>query len=247
MKSKYGDPHPCSICMLLMSFGNALVCQRCLHYKNRFGEPRECQNCGQPSAFVKDEESRQKVNGQILCWVCTYNFKLARSREQSEHGSLRKKHSHGHQGRRTEKMYSAALFFICIILSRFRPEGSFAKRSRTMEEFSRNSSSLDDSLGHHVGGIPNTALGVGQIPAPVQAYNMDSVYNEHILTISRLQDEIKNLKKQLSQKSADMIAKDRVIADLKSDIFTKECAQRDKMSRIQHEMENETEKLSAFD
>ncbi|VDP80173.1 unnamed protein product [Echinostoma caproni] len=52
---------------------------------------------------------------------------------------------------------------------------------------------------------------------------MDSVYNEHLLTIGQLQDEVKALKRQLAQKDAEMLAKDRTIAELRSELIdTKE-------------------------
>ncbi|TPP66139.1 Protein FAM76A [Fasciola gigantica] len=186
LKSKYGDPQPCSICRLKTAFGNALVCQRCLHYRVRFGEPRECQACGQVCAFVKDEVSRQKVDGQILCWVCTYNFKLARSRERSDHGGGK---------RRNDASDSGRLKF---------DRGDPLKRTRSDDYGSgKTDGPLDGNQA-----IPST-----------QTQSLDSVYNEHLLTIGQLQDEVKGLKRQLAQKDADMLAKDRTIAELRSELI----------------------------
>lgn len=38
-----------------MAFGSALVCQRCLHYRTKFGDPRQCEKCLHMCAFYKDE------------------------------------------------------------------------------------------------------------------------------------------------------------------------------------------------
>lgn len=50
-------------------------------------------------------------------------------------------------------------------------------------------------------------------------HSLDSVYNEHLLTIGQLQDEVKALKRQLAQKDAEMLAKDRTIAELRSEMI----------------------------
>ncbi|VDM30855.1 unnamed protein product [Hydatigera taeniaeformis] len=55
LKSRFGDPKPCTICQLPMAFGSALVCQRCLHYRTKFGDPRQCEKCLHMCAFYKDE------------------------------------------------------------------------------------------------------------------------------------------------------------------------------------------------
>nr|CAH8863424.1 unnamed protein product [Trichobilharzia regenti] len=183
LKSKYGEPQPCSICNLRTAFGNALVCQRCLHYRNRFGEPRQCQSCGNMCAFLKDEASRQKVDGQILCWVCTYNFKLARSKERSlSHISNKRRHD-GVQ----------------------------------LSDTNRLKSTMD----------------------------LDSVYNEHLLTISQLQDEIKSLKRQLTLKDTDLLAKDRTIAELRSEMIDMKNVHEDRIQKVKSAGQLEQDRLMA--
>ncbi|KAA0188967.1 Protein FAM76A [Fasciolopsis buskii] len=55
---------------------------------------------------------------------------------------------------------------------------------------------------------------------PIRLFDsLDSVYNEHLLTIGQLQDEVKALKRQLAQKDAEMLAKDRTIAELRSEMI----------------------------
>ncbi|CAH8863601.1 unnamed protein product [Trichobilharzia szidati] len=183
LKSKYGEPQPCSICNLKTAFGNALVCQRCLHYRNRFGEPRQCQSCGNMCAFFKDEASRQKVDGQILCWVCTYNFKLARSKERSLAHTTNKRRHDGVQ----------------------------------ISDTNRLKSTMD----------------------------LDSVYNEHLLTISQLQDEIKSLKRQLALKDADMLAKDRTIAELRSEMIDMKNVHEDRVRKVKSAGQLEQDRLLA--
>ncbi|KAF7256265.1 hypothetical protein EG68_06741 [Paragonimus skrjabini miyazakii] len=215
LKSKYGEPQPCSICRLKTAFGNALVCQRCLHYRDRFGEPRECQTCGQTCAFLKDEASRRKVDGQILCWVCTYNFKLARSRERSDHGS-----------------------------SKRRNEASDSARFKTQREIE---SQLKRARSDDYGSLKsNSNLTTGSQPAPsTQNQNLDSVYNEQLLTISQLQDELKSFKRQLAIKDAELLAKDRAIAEIRSEMIEMKGLHEDRILKAKAAAHVEQERLTS--
>ncbi|CAI2732086.1 unnamed protein product [Schistosoma spindalis] len=213
LKSKYGEPQSCSICNLKTAFGSALVCQRCLHYRNRFGEPRQCHSCGNTCAFLKDEASREKVDGQILCWVCTYNFKLARSRERSIHGFNKRRHD-GYQL-------------------------STANRSRS----SHNSLKKTYTDGFGTKQI-NTQMHVQQA-LTTQALSLDSVYNEHLLTISQLQDEIKSLQRQLTLKDSDLLTKDRTIAELRSEMIEIKSMNEDRVRKIKSAAQLEQDRLLA--
>ncbi|VUZ55513.1 unnamed protein product [Hymenolepis diminuta] len=203
LKSRYGDPKPCSICQLTMAFGSALVCQRCLHYRSKFGDPRQCEKCLQLCAFYKDEASRSKVNGQVLCWVCTYNYKVSKSKErsdkhQSKRGSFGDSYSKSHDSQ------------------------SSLKRQRTEEisgrhSLNRSANALTDSL--------------------------DSAYNDHLVTISQLQEEMRNLKRALAQKDAELLAKDRVIAGLRADLDDFETQRRERAYKSQALANEEIEKL----
>ncbi|KAH8874314.1 Protein FAM76A [Schistosoma japonicum] len=213
LKSKYGEPQPCSICKLRTAFGNALVCQRCLHYRNRFGEPRQCHSCGNTCAFLKDEASREKVDGQILCWVCTYNFKLARSRERSSHGSSKRRHD--------SNQLSTA--------NRSKSSHNSLKITCTDEYGTRKTDKQVDC----------------QHALTTQALCLDSVYNEHLLTISQLQDEIKSLKRQLTLKDADMLAKDRTIAELRSEMIDIKDMHEDRIRKVKSAAQLEQDRLLA--
>ncbi|CAH8583485.1 unnamed protein product [Heterobilharzia americana] len=211
LKSKYGEPQPCSICKLRTAFGSALVCQRCLHYRNRFGEPRQCHSCGNMCAFLKDEASRVKVDGQILCWVCTYNFKLARSREKSTHGSTKRRHDNNQF---SDTSHSKSLH-------------DSLKRACTDEYGSRKCETQINS----------------QQALTTQMLSLDTVYNEHLLTISQLQDEIKSLKRQLTLKDADLLAKDRLIAELRSEMIDMKNVHEDRIHKVKSAGQLEQDRL----
>ncbi|KAL5103314.1 Protein FAM76A [Taenia crassiceps] len=206
LKSRYGDPKPCTICQLPMAFGSALVCQRCLHYRTKFGDPRQCEKCLHMCAFYKDEASRGKVDGQVLCWVCTYNYKMSKSKERSEkHLSKRSSFNDSYFSKSHDSSNSSAV-----------------KRQRAEEYASRHSSSRSGNAAN---------------------YSMDSAYNEHLLTIGQLQDDIKALKRQLAQKDAELLAKDKLIAGLKSDLADYELQQRERAFKTELLTNEEIERL----
>ncbi|OON13995.1 hypothetical protein X801_10218 [Opisthorchis viverrini] len=191
LKSKYGEPQPCSICHLQNAFGNALVCQRCMHYR----------------------ASRQKVDGQILCWVCTYNFKLARSRERSDHGSSKRRNESSVDSSRLKSQRSDQL-----------------KRTRS-DDYKTLKTEANMSSSQ---------------PTPsTQTQSLDSAYNEHLLTISQLQDEVKALKRQLAIKDAELLAKDRTIADLRSDMIEMKDSHEDRLLKTKAAAQMEQDRLTA--
>ncbi|BHF57250.1 Protein fam76b [Sparganum proliferum] len=208
LKAKYGEPKPCSICMLPTAYGNALVCQRCLHYRNKFGDPRQCEKCLQMCAFYKDEASRSKVDGQVLCWVCTYNHKINKSKESAEGATSRRGISDSIFGKSSHELHSSL---------------SAVKRQRT-----------EDYTTHH---------SVSSRPTSAHAYSMDSAYDEHILTIGQLQDDIKALKRQLQLKDAELLKKNQTISDLKSEILEMETSSRERLLKYQDSAEDEINRL----
>lgn len=72
---------------------------------------------------------------------------------------------------------------------------------------------------------------------------MDSAYNEHLLTIGQLQDDVKALKRQLAQKDAELLAKDKLIAGLKSDLADYELQQRERAFKTELMTNEEIERL----
>ncbi|KAL3314509.1 Protein fam76b [Cichlidogyrus casuarinus] len=180
-----------------MAFGNALVCQRCLHYRTKFGDPTPCETCHKLCAFIKDEMSREKVDGKILCWLCTYNFKLARNKEAAEKDSKKKSEQHKRHG--VDFQHSR----------RHRRERNEAKDEENAPE----------------------------------NYSSDSIYNDHLLKISSLQDEIHQLQSQLEGKKMELIKKDNIIAELKTDLLDMDRMFKDKIAKLEHTYSEKQDQL----
>ncbi|KAK3097859.1 hypothetical protein FSP39_013894 [Pinctada imbricata] len=77
----YGKPTVCEYCNILAAFiGNK--CQRCTNSEKKWGPPTTCEQCKQKCAFDRTDDSRKKVDGKLLCWLCTLAYKrvLAKAR-----------------------------------------------------------------------------------------------------------------------------------------------------------------------
>ncbi|XP_021362780.1 protein FAM76B-like isoform X3 [Mizuhopecten yessoensis] len=91
----HGKPSVCEYCNILAAFiGNK--CQRCANSERRWGQPLTCEQCKQKCAFDRTDGTRKKVDGKLLCWLCTLAYKraLAKAKQRKDEdrknlGSLR--------------------------------------------------------------------------------------------------------------------------------------------------------------
>ncbi|XP_046585523.1 protein FAM76B-like [Haliotis rubra] len=82
----YGKPTACEYCSVIAAFiGNK--CQRCTNSEKKWGPPSTCEQCKQKCAFDRNDDSRRKVDGKLLCWLCTLAYKrvLAKAKRHREH------------------------------------------------------------------------------------------------------------------------------------------------------------------
>uniref|UniRef100_A0A8C6TI94 Protein FAM76B n=1 Tax=Neogobius melanostomus TaxID=47308 RepID=A0A8C6TI94_9GOBI len=108
-----GTPKPCHYCNIIAAFIGT-KCQRCTNSEKKYGPPQTCEQCKQQCAFDRKEEGRRKVDGKLLCWLCTLSYRrvLQKTKEQrkgfgsSNSSSLNEKdhhsrshHHHHHQHR----------------------------------------------------------------------------------------------------------------------------------------------------
>jgi hypothetical protein len=87
-------PKPCQYCNIIAAFiGNK--CQRCTNSEKKYGPPYSCEQCKQQCAFDRKDD-RKKVDGKLLCWLCTLSYKrvLQNTKEQRKHLSSSSRASH---------------------------------------------------------------------------------------------------------------------------------------------------------
>lgn len=84
LQEQHGKPGPCAYCNIIAAFIGT-KCQRCTNSEKKYGPPMSCEHCRQKCAFDrKDPESKKKVDGKLLCWLCTMAYKrtLAKARQK---------------------------------------------------------------------------------------------------------------------------------------------------------------------
>ncbi|XP_029374904.1 protein FAM76B isoform X4 [Echeneis naucrates] len=98
---QFGTPKPCQYCNIIAAFIGT-KCQRCTNSEKKYGPPQTCEQCKQQCAFDRKEEGRRKVDGKLLCWLCTLSYRrvLQKTKEQrkgfgsSNSSSLNEKDHH---------------------------------------------------------------------------------------------------------------------------------------------------------
>uniref|UniRef100_A0A3B4ZBH1 Protein FAM76B n=1 Tax=Stegastes partitus TaxID=144197 RepID=A0A3B4ZBH1_9TELE len=109
---QFGTPKPCQYCNIIAAFIGT-KCQRCTNSEKKYGPPQTCEQCKQQCAFDRKEEGRRKVDGKLLCWLCTLSYRrvLQKTKEQrkgfgsSNSSSLNEKdhHSRPHKSSSIQK------------------------------------------------------------------------------------------------------------------------------------------------
>ncbi|XP_044524320.1 protein FAM76B isoform X4 [Gracilinanus agilis] len=99
---QFGTPKPCQYCNIIAAFIGT-KCQRCTNSEKKYGPPQTCEQCKQQCAFDRKEEGRRKVDGKLLCWLCTLSYKRVLQKTKEQRKSLGSSHSNSSSSSLTEK------------------------------------------------------------------------------------------------------------------------------------------------
>ncbi|XP_045514058.1 protein FAM76A isoform X5 [Pieris brassicae] len=97
----YGKPTACEYCNIIAAFiGNK--CQRCANSERKYGSAVTCEQCKQRCAFDRHDDSK-KVDGKLLCWLCTQSLKRALARTKQHLSSVDKHKHRSHKSKNSHK------------------------------------------------------------------------------------------------------------------------------------------------
>ncbi|XP_005058588.2 PREDICTED: sestrin-2 isoform X2 [Ficedula albicollis] len=204
----YGTPKPCQYCNIIAAFiGNK--CQRCTNSEKKYGPPHSCEQCKQQCAFDRKDD-RKKVDGKLLCWLCTLSYKrvLQKTKEQCKHlssssrGSLQEKEQFS-------RLSSGSHYNSQKTLSTSSIQNEIPKKKAKFDAISANGDSFS----------PDLAL--------------DSPGTDHFVIIAQLKEEVATLKKMLHQKDQMILEKEKKITELKADLQYQESQMRAKMNQME--------------
>ncbi|XP_063059925.1 protein FAM76B isoform X2 [Engraulis encrasicolus] len=231
---QFGTPKPCQYCNIIAAFIGT-KCQRCTNSEKKYGPPQTCEQCKQQCAFDRKEEGRRKVDGKLLCWLCTLSYRrvLQKTKEQrkglgsshSNSSSLSEKehqrphhHHHHHQHRHSSSHHNH-------------------KSSSIQKETPKKKPKLElkPSNGDRSYGIDITT---GDFSGPFYrsssiAQSVDSGGTDNFILISQLKEEVMGLKRLLQQRDQTILEKDRKLTELKADFQYQESNMRVKMNNME--------------
>uniref|UniRef100_A0A8B9HH98 Protein FAM76B n=1 Tax=Astyanax mexicanus TaxID=7994 RepID=A0A8B9HH98_ASTMX len=205
---QFGTPKPCQYCNIIAAFIGT-KCQRCTNSEKKYGPPQTCEQCKQQCAFDRKEEGRRKVDGKLLCWLCTLSYRrvLQKTKEQrkglgSSHSNTSslsdKEHRHHHRHSSSHHNHKS---------SSIQKETPKKKPKLELKPSNGDSSSV--------------------------AQSMDSGGTDNFILISQLKEEVMSLKRMLQQRDQTILEKDRKLTELKADFQYQESNMRVKMNNME--------------
>lgn len=212
----FGKPSACEYCNIIAAFIGT-KCQRCTNSEKKYGPPLTCEQCKQRCAFDRQDDSRKKVDGKLLCWLCTLSYKraLAKAKQNDplRHSSfsLHKSSGTGHH-----RSSSGNKFKSHHIRSPFKQQTSGINNKKPRLD---SNSKITSN-----GNLPNSSMESG-------ASDLNS--SDHLVAITQLREQIAVLQKQLQTKDQQLLAKDRTMTELKATHHSTEKLLRNKMTVMQ--------------
>ncbi|XP_066573682.1 protein FAM76A isoform X1 [Amia ocellicauda] len=217
----YGTPKPCQYCNIIAAFiGNK--CQRCTNSEKKYGPPHTCEQCKQQCAFDRKDD-RRKVDGKLLCWLCTLSYKrvLQKTKEQRKHLSA-SSHCSLPEKEPFTRLSNSSHYNSQKTLSTSSIQNEIPKKKPKFDAISSNG---DSSFS------PDLAL--------------DSPGTDHFVIITQLKEEVATLKKMLHQKDQLILEKEKKITELKAEFQYQEAQMRAKMNQMEKTHKDVVEQLQA--
>ncbi|XP_018329396.1 protein FAM76A [Agrilus planipennis] len=215
----YGKPTACEYCNIIAAFiGNK--CQRCTNSEIKYGPPVNCEQCKQKCAFDRHDDDK-KVDGKLLCWLCTLSFKraLAKTKQGDAERRAHLKMSHLRQSKDNHK-------------EKLRSHSKRPRRADVTKVPVETENGPQNKVARNNSG-PNLARA-----------ELDPTSSDHVVAMTQLKEQIASLQKQLSVKDAQLLSKDKQITELKAKHFTIETELRNKMKTAQKEHDDKCDTLS---
>lgn len=212
MVKQYGKPSACEYCNVIAAFIGS-KCQRCTNSERKYGPPLTCDQCKQKCAFDRKDIDKKKVDGKVLCWLCTLSYKRALAKtkvtDPARHSHIKLGSRSGHHKDKERPKLSGHN------KRPNRPDVTKIPQEEPQAKVSRNSGQVRDD--------PGTA--------------------DQLVLITQLREHIANLEKQLSGKDAQLLAKEKQMTELKASQFTVEQELRQKMKTVTRDYESKVELL----
>ncbi|XP_050697636.1 protein FAM76A-like isoform X2 [Eriocheir sinensis] len=234
MVKQHGKPSACEYCNVIAAFiGNK--CQRCTNSERKYGPPLSCDQCKQKCAFDRKDIDKKKVDGKLLCWLCTLSYKRALAKTKVTDPA---RHSHIKLGSRSGHHKDKERHKLSGHNKRpNRPDVTKMPQEEPPAKLGLYDTGKDtQSMEIH----DNFKALVSRNSGPVRD---DPGTADQLVLITQLREQIAHLEKQLSGKDAQLLAKEKQMTELKASQFTIEQELRQKMKNVSREFDSKIELL----
>ncbi|XP_039293387.1 protein FAM76A isoform X2 [Nilaparvata lugens] len=236
----YGKPSACENCNIIAAFIGS-KCQRCTNSEKKYGPPVTCEQCKQKCAFDRKDDDK-KVDGKLLCWLCTLSFKRALAKTKQSDAE-RKAHM---------KMVAQKAN------KNKEPKLRSHNKRPQRPDVTKMAANQDGSAPQGGGPTPDG----GQPPPNKMARGsgghhhhhrthhhpgdpLDPNSSDHVVAMTQLKEQMASLQKQLAQKDSLILSKDKMITELKAKFFTAEQELRGRMNSEQKDFEKKMEMMAS--
>ncbi|XP_063889173.1 protein FAM76A-like isoform X1 [Scylla paramamosain] len=234
MVKQHGKPSACEYCNVIAAFiGNK--CQRCTNSERKYGPPLSCDQCKQKCAFDRKDIDKKKVDGKLLCWLCTLSYKRALAKTKVTDPA---RHSHIKLGSRSGHHKDKERHKLSGHNKRpNRPDVTKMPQEEPPAKLGLYDTGKDtQNMEIH----DNFKALVSRNSGPMRD---DPGTADQLVLITQLREQIAHLEKQLSGKDAQLLAKEKQMTELKASQFTIEQELRQKMKNVSREFDNKIELL----
>lgn len=243
MSNSLEHPNPVSTVILLQPLLGPSVSD-VLTQRKKYGPPQTCEQCKQQCAFDRKEEGRRKVDGKLLCWLCTLSYRrvLQKTKEQrkgfgsSNSSSLNEKdhHSRSHHHHHHQHRHSSSHHKLSGSLSPEQEQGLW-KQSHKSSSIQKETPKKKPKLEMKPSNGDSSSI----------TQSMDSGGTDNFILISQLKEEVMSLKRLLQQRDQTILEKDRKLTELKADFQYQESNMRVKMNQMEKSHKESMEQQQA--
>ncbi|XP_078618860.1 protein FAM76A-like isoform X4 [Branchiostoma floridae x Branchiostoma japonicum] len=216
----YGTPTICEFCNLIAAFIGS-KCQRCTNLERKYGPPSTCDQCKLRCAFDRKDDSKKKVDGKLLCWLCTLAYKRALQKAKK-----RKHADHGHVSSHSGSHHNS--------------------HHKDKSKHHRSSTGHHHHHHHHHHHSSNKKAKVEKSTANGSASSSelaDITSTDQMIAMTQLREEVASLKKQIEQKDKLLLEKEKKITELKAGQWETEKEMRNKIQNMQKNHQDAVESL----
>lgn len=236
MVKQHGKPSACEYCNVIAAFIGS-KCQRCTNSERRYGPPLTCDQCKQKCAFDRKDIDKKKVDGKVLCWLCTLSYKRALAKtkvtDPARHSHIKLGSRSGHHKDKDNrpKLSGHNKRPNRPDVTKIPQEEPQAKQG--LYDTDKDTLSMEKLAKIHFGLSRNSG----------QMMRDDPGTADQLVLITQLREQIAHLEKQLNGKDAQLLSKEKQMTELKATQFTVEQELRQKMKVVVRDYDMKVELL----